>query len=423
METKITFRELKNLKGKLASSRKIDIWIMSALMMTKLCKDPGTPTFVISMANLTLPQATNANILDSILVKYHEFHNEFSGEKVDTLTPHRPYDLQINIKEGAKPIHRPIYSLSTPELMPLQEFLKEHTRNGFIHPSKSPWGSPILFVKKKDGSLCLCMDFHALNRVMEKDHYPLPLILDLLMSPTPARIYSKIDLKHAYHLVHIAEGDEPKTAFRTCYSSYEWQVMPFRLSNALVSFQRFINEVLGDLMDVCTVGYLDDILVYSDSLEDHQNHIREVLRHLCKAGLYANLKKCKFHMDTMEYLGFVLSPKGLQMDPTKVSAIQDWPEPWKVRDVQAFLRFTDFYQRFIHNYSEMTCPLNHLCKKSIPWHFGTEEVKAFRDLKEAFGSTPVLAHWALNLPMMVEMDISNGMIVGILSVTTEDGDI
>src|SRR5260221_10839991 len=162
--------------------------------------------------------------------------------------------------------------------------------------------------------------------------------------------------------------------------------MPFRLSNALVAFQRFINEVLGDLMDVCMVGYLDDILVYSDSLEDHRNHIREVLQRLHKAGLYANLKKCKFHTDTMEYLGFILSPKGLQMDPTKVSTIQDWPEPQKVRDVQAFLRFANFYRRFIHDYSEMTHPLNLLGKKAMPWHFGVEEGKAFRDLKEAFGS-------------------------------------
>src|SRR5258708_34607919 len=179
----------KNLKGKLASSRKIDICMVSALTMTKLCKDPGTPTFVISTANLTLPQVTDANTLDSILVKYHEFHNIFSGEKVDTLTPHRPYDLQINVEEGAKPVHRPIYSLSPPELMALWEFLEEHTRNGFICPSKSPWGSPVLFVKKKDGSLHLCVDFRALNRVMEKDCYPLPLILDLLMSPAPPRIY------------------------------------------------------------------------------------------------------------------------------------------------------------------------------------------------------------------------------------------
>ena len=138
-----------------------------------------------------------------------------------TLAPHRPYDLQINVKEGAKPIHRPIYSLSPPELTALRAFLEEHTRNGFIHPSKSPWGSPVLFIKKKDGSLHLCVDFCALNRVTEKD-CPLPLILDLLTSPTPTRIYSKIDLKHAYHLVCIAEGDESKTMFRTQYGSYEW---------------------------------------------------------------------------------------------------------------------------------------------------------------------------------------------------------
>src|SRR5260221_231467 len=153
----------------------------------------------------------------------------------------------------------------------------------------------------------------------------------------------------------------------------------------------------------------------------HLHH--EVLCHLCMAGLYANLKKCKFHMDTVEYLRFILSPKGLQMDPTKVSMIQDWPEPQKVRDVQAFLSFTNFYQRFIHDYSETTLPLNHLCKKSTTWHFGVEEAKAFQNLKKAFGSAPVLAHWALDLPMTVEMDVSNCMIAGIPSVTTEDGEI
>src|SRR5258708_12559295 len=134
------------------------------------------------------------------------------------------------------------------------------------------------------------------------------------------------------------------------------------------------------------------------------------------AGLYASLKKCKFHMDTVEYLRFILSPKGLQMDPTKVSMIQDWANPWKVQDVQAFLSFANFYQRFIHDYSETTLPLNHLCKKSTTWHFGAEEAKVFQNLKKAFGSTPVLAHWAPDLPMMVEMDASDCAIVGILSV-------
>src|SRR5258708_4606869 len=366
----------------MANSRKKRNKKVSRITRVKLCKDPGTSTFVISMTDLNLSHVTATKILDRIPAEYHEFHDVFSGEKAGTLAPHRPYDLQINVKEGAKPIHRPIYSLSPLELMALQEFLEEHTRNGFICPSKSPWASPILSSKKKASSLCLCVDFCALNRVTEKDHYPLPLILDLLTSPAPARIYSKIDLKHAYHLVCIAEGDEPKTTFHTCYSSYKWRVMPFGLSNMPAAFQRFINEVLGDLMDICMVGYLDNILIYSDSLEDHQDHVHEVLHHLHMAGLYANLKKCKFHTDTVEYLRFILSPKGLQMDPTKVSMIQDWPEPQKVRDVQAFLSFANFYWRFIHDYLETTLPLNHLCKKSTTWHFGAEEAKVFQNLKK-----------------------------------------
>src|SRR5258707_15393495 len=160
------FREPKHPKGKPVSGKKVDIRMVSTLMMAEICRDLGTPTFVISMADLTPLQATAADTLNNILAEYHNFSNIFSGEKAGTLTPHRPYDLQINIKEGVKPIHGPIYSLSPPELAALQEFLKEHTRNGFICPSKSPWGSPILFIKKKDGSLCLCVDFHTLNRVM-----------------------------------------------------------------------------------------------------------------------------------------------------------------------------------------------------------------------------------------------------------------
>jgi len=211
--------------------------------------------------------------LSRVPQEYHEFHNVFSGEKANALAPHRPYDLKINLEEGVKLFHGLIYSLSPLELTVLREFLEENVRNGFICPSKSPWGSPVLFVKKKDGSLCLCVDFHTLNRVTEKDHYPLPLIPDLLNSPGLARIYSKIDLKHAYHLVWIAEGDEPKTAFRMHYGSYEWQVMPFSLTNTPVVFQRFINEVLGHLLDVCMVGYIDNILIYSDSIDQHWDHI------------------------------------------------------------------------------------------------------------------------------------------------------
>src|SRR5258708_33457820 len=145
--------------------------------------------------------------MGGIPVDYHEFHKAFSGTKANTPPPHQPYALQISLEEGAKPFHGLIYSLSPPELAALQEFLEEHTQYSFIHPTKSLWGSLVLFVKKKDGSLHLCIDFHTLNKVTEKDCYPLPLIMDLLNAPGPARIYLKIDLKHAYHLICIAEGD------------------------------------------------------------------------------------------------------------------------------------------------------------------------------------------------------------------------
>ncbi len=160
--------------------------------------------------------------LSGVPQEYHEFCDVFSGKKANTLALHWPYNLKINLEEGAKPFHGLIYSLSPPELTVLREFLEENIKNGFICPSKLPWGSLVLFIKKKDGSLCLCVNFHTLNRVMEKDHYPLPLILDLLNSLVLARIYTKINLKHTYHLVCIMEGDEPKTAFQMWYGSYKW---------------------------------------------------------------------------------------------------------------------------------------------------------------------------------------------------------
>src|SRR5260221_2088093 len=221
-------------------SPKFDIQFVTAKKISHLCHKPSNSVYCLEHHSIagddnTSQQLSNPHSeppsdpysihtsslapesMSTIPVDYHEFQDVFSDAKANTLPPHRPYDLQISLEEGAKPFHGPIYSLSPPELTALQEFLEEHTQNGFIHPTKSPWGSLVLFVKKKDGSLRLCVDFCALTKVTEKDHYPLPLIPDLLNSPGLARIYSKIDLKHAYHLVWIAEGDKPKTAFNMHY--------------------------------------------------------------------------------------------------------------------------------------------------------------------------------------------------------------
>ena len=167
----------------------------------------------------------------------------------------------------------------------------------------------------------------------------------------------------------IQEGDEWKTAFCTRYGSFEWCVMPFGLTNASAAFQRLMNNVFSDLLDICVLVYLDNILIYSNTLEEHCHHIREVLLWLRNNKLYTCGNKCSFHEDTVEYLGFILSPNGLSMDPGKVSAILEWPEPRKVKDIQSFLGFVNFYRRFISNYSKITVPLTRLTCKGTPWDF------------------------------------------------------
>ncbi|CDO69315.1 hypothetical protein BN946_scf184976.g34 [Trametes cinnabarina] len=361
--------------------------------------------------------------LSGVPPEYHEFADVFSKKKADTLPEHRPYDLKITLEEGKVPPLGPIYSLSQVELDTLREYIEENLRSGFIRPSNSPCGAPVLFVKKKDGSLRLCVDYRGLNKITRKDRYPLPLVSDLLDTPRKARIYTKIDLRHAYNLVRIAPGDEWKTAFRTRYGSFEWLVMPFGLSNAPAAFQRFVNEVFVDLLDVCVVVYLDDILIYSNSLEEHRQHVKEVLRRLRKFKLYARADKCEFHATSVEYLGYILSPEGLTMAESKVKAILDWPEPRKVRDIQSFLGFANFYRRFIHNYSEIVLPLTRLTRKGVPWNFDQRCRDSFNALKKAFTSAPILHHWEPDRQITVETDASDYAIAGILSITTESGEL
>jgi hypothetical protein len=243
------------------------------------------------------------------------------------LAPHQPYDLHIDLEPGMEPPPGPVYSLSPLELEALRDFLDENIWSGFICPLASKHGAPVLFVKKKNGSLRLCVDFRALNRITKKDRYPLPLINGLLDVPWRARHYTKLDLRHAYHLIWVAKGDEWKTAFCTRYGSFEWLVIPEGLTNAPAAFQRFMNSVFSDLLDTSVLVYLDDILIYSETASEHRCHVQEVLWRLQKHGLFARADKCKFDVDRTEYLGYILSPEGLTMDDSKVQAIWNWPVP------------------------------------------------------------------------------------------------
>jgi len=404
------------------------ISLINAAAFVRACKLEGSTKYQLQLrpSDSTKAHSSSASTppdLDIVPPEYRDYADVFSKAKASELPPHHDYDLKIDLEEGTSPPLGTLYSLSPVELSALRTFIDKNLNTGFIRPTASSHAAPVLFVKKKDSSLRLCVDFQGLNKITKKDRYPLPLISDLLDSPSRAKIYSKIDLRHAYHLVRIAPGDEWKTAFRMRYGSYEWLVMPFGLTNAPAAFQRFVNTIFADMLDVCVVVYLDDILIYSEDMESHQQHVREVLRRLRLHGLFAKPEKCEFHSDSVEYLGYRLSPDGLTMSPDKIQTISDWPEPRKVKDIQSFLGFANFYRRFIFNYLDIVVPLTRLTRKDAPWNFSEDCRRSFNTLKHAFTTAPILTHFIPDTPIIVETDASDYAVAGILSITCTDGEI
>lgn len=362
-----------------------------------------------------------AQVTQLVPSEYHDLLDVFSKKKADALPSHRPYDHTIPLVPGETPPFGPIYSLSEVELKALSDYLDENLDKGFIRPSSSPAGAPILFVKKKDGSLRLCVDYRALNKITVKNRYPLPLISELLDRLRAAKYFTKIDLRGAYNLVRIAEGEEWKTAFRCRYGHFEYLVMPFGLTNAPATFQHFMNDTFRDLLDQSVVAYLDDILIYSADEEEHRKHVRLVLERLRSAQLYAKAEKCEFHRSEIEFLGYVVSSSGIKMDPKKISAITSWPAPQSVHDIQVFLGLANFYRRFVKGYSKIALPLTAMLAKDSKFVWSPSAQQAFETLKSAFTTAPVLAHFDPARQSVVETDASDFAIGCILSQYGDDG--
>ena len=330
--------------------------------------------------------------------------------------------------EGGKPPYGPIYHLSEKELKVLREYLEDSLKKGWIRHSTSPAGAPILFVPKKDKELRLCVDYRGLNKLTIKNRYPLPLICEILDRLAGAKVYTKLDLKDAYHRIRIRRGDEWKTAFRTRYGHFEYQVLPFGLANTPATFQAYINLALAGYLDDFCVVYLDDILIYSKSEKEHRYHVSKVLERLRRYKLYAKLSKCQFAVATVEFLGFVLSPEGVAMEKSRVETVEDWPQPKTFRELQVFLGFANFYRRFIRNYSRIAAPLTNLLKgsqsgrKTGPFEFGADAKLAFERLKATFTQAPLLRHFNPEKPIRLETDASGFAIAGILSQPGEEPD-
>jgi hypothetical protein len=287
-------------------------------------------------------------------------------------------------------------------------------KRGFIRPSQSPAGSTLFFIRQKDKTRPV-VDYRALNEITIKDRGPTPLTTETLDRLRSAKIFTKIDLRDAYHQIRIKEGDEWKTAFRTRDGHFAYLVMPFGLCNAPATFQRFITNVPPKFVDRTCVVYLDDILVYSKNEERHPDHVREVIVALRDATCAIKAEKCKFHAKKLDFLGYLVSDHGIQSNPAKIQAVLEWREPNNVTELQSFLGFRNFLQRFIKGYSEITVPLTELTRKDVRWHWDPPQQTAFERLKEAFTTAPVLAHFDPELSTVVETDASDHKMAAVLS--------
>ncbi|KAJ1593268.1 hypothetical protein NDA11_006650 [Ustilago hordei] len=348
---------------------------------------------------------------------YQHLRDVFDEVEADKLPHHTEHDLHLELIEGGKPPQGPLYLKGPKEMSELRRYLDENLEKGFIRPSKSPARSPVLFVPKKDGGLRLCVDYRGLNEITIKNRAPLPLIEEQLFLLRKARIYTKLDLRAAYNLIRVAKGDEWKTAFGTQLGLYEYLVMPFGLANAPAHFQSFINVIFRDIIGVYVVVYLDDFLIFSDTEEAHVKHVTEVLTRLRSNRLFAKLSKCEFHTKTVEFLGYIIKPTGIEMDPEKIRTVKEWPMPASIHDIQRFLGFANFYRRFIAHFARIAKPLTSLVKPTErfkKFELPEEAQQAFHQLIQSFTSAGVLQHFDYHLPTRLETDASDFAIAGVL---------
>ncbi|KAL0556882.1 hypothetical protein IC582_005399 [Cucumis melo] len=311
-------------------------------------------------------------------------------EELPGLPPHREVEFAIELEPGTVPISRAPYRMAPAELKELKVQLQELLDKGFIRPSVSPWGAPVLFVKKKDESMRLCIDYRELNKVTVKNRYPLPRIDDLFDQLQGATVFSKIDLRSGYHQLRIKDEDVPKTAFRSRYGHYEFIVMSFRLTNAPAVFMDLMNRVFREFLDTFVIVFIDDILIYSKTEAEHEKHLRMVLQTLRDNKLYAKFSKCEFWLKQVSFLGHVVSKAGVSVDPAKIEAVTGWTRPSTVSEVRSFLGLAGYYRRFVENFSRIATPLTQLTRKGAPFVWSKACEDSFQNLKQKLVTAPVL---------------------------------
>ncbi|KAH0784229.1 hypothetical protein KY290_003827 [Solanum tuberosum] len=315
---------------------------------------------------------------------------EVFPDDLPRIPPEREINFGIDLLSDIQPISIPPYRMAPAELKELKAQLKDLLDKGFIQPSISHWGAPVLFVKKKDGSLRMCIDYRQLNKVTIKNKYPLPRIDDLFDQLQGASYFSKIDLRSGYHQLRVRGVDVPKIAFRTRYGHFEFLVMSFGLTTALVAFMDLMNRVFRNFLDSFVIVFIDDILIYSKSEDDHMNHLRIVLQALKDHQLYAKFSKCEFWLRSVAFLGHIVSSEGIEVDPKKTDAVKSWPRPLNPSDIRSFLGLVGYYRRFVEGFSSIASPLTALTQYKSKFEWSESCEKSFQLFKDKLTSAPVL---------------------------------
>ncbi len=387
----------------------VDNFLINAKQLSR-CRQFYLVT-IKSIYNCCMTSATPTNKQINQLLE--EFDDLFPDD-LTQLPPKRDIDHEIKLIDNAIPPAQQPFRMSQPELAELKRQLEILLEKGYIRPSKSPYAAPVLFAKKKDGTLRMCVDYRALNKITIKNKYPIPRIDEMLDQLNGAKVFSRLDLKSGYHQIRIKNEDIEKTAFRTRYGSFEFIVLPFGLTNAPPTFMRLMNSIFHKYLDEFLIIYLDDILIYSKNANEHLNHIKLALQLLRDNHLYVNKDKCEFGVDKIEFIGHIVTSNGIQVDENKVIVIKNWPIPRNPTDVRSFLGAAGFYRRFIPNFSEIAAPLTDLTRDNSRFEWTNRQHTAFTTLKEALLTAPVLRLPDFKLPFIVVTDASIIAVGGVL---------
>ncbi|KAJ0921353.1 putative nucleotidyltransferase, Ribonuclease H [Helianthus annuus] len=374
--------------------------LMSCIQANK-CLRKGTFAF---LAHIVEKKDKGPSISDVPVVR--DFPDVFPDD-LPGPPPARSVDFRIDLVPGATPVAKSPYRLAPSEMQELSSQLQELLDKGFIRPSTSPWGAPVLFVKKKDGSFRMCIDYRELNKLTIKNRYPLPRIDDLFDQLQGATCFSKIDLRSGYHQLRVLEEDVPKTAFRTRYGHYEFVVMPFGLTNAPAVFMDLMNRVCKAYLDRFVIVFIDDILIYSKTQEEHKRHLHLILELLRSERLYAKFSKCEFWLKEVQFLGHTVNELGIHVDPAKIEAVKNWITPKSPSEIRSFLGLAGYYRRFISNFSKIAVPLTSLTQKERPFVWGPEQEESFQTLKDMLCNAPILTLPDGNDDFVMYCDASN----------------